>query len=254
MKKFVILLFLFSTQGFSQTTVPTPVSAARPAWQDWQETLRHKVGFKFGNVLARSEAFNLSSSVDAIPEWLNTFAELEAFNKITREIRQYKNPNAKNYLRQAPWLYPIDGCYAKAAHVSAVLQERGQVAPGKIFAFGNLRVKSKYAAGGYAYWSYHVVSGYRFDNKIYVFDPVASENEDGTNSGLLTLQEWLTRISTDRSQVRVSICDSNAYDPASQCIGGENHGKFLGHMPTILDWEYNNLLDMGFAANSLLNN
>ncbi len=94
---------------------------------------------------------NTWSSVDAIPYWSRTFSELESLNKTVREIRPYKNPNTKKYLRQAPWLYPLDGCYAKVAHVSDVIQDAGFEAPGKIFAFGNLQVRSKYAEGGYAY-------------------------------------------------------------------------------------------------------
>ena len=94
--------------------------------------------------------------------------------------------------------------------------------------------------------------GYRIDNEIYVIDPVASENEDGTNSGLLTLQQWLSRISKNPENIEVSLCDSNAYDPNSPCIGGSNYGNYLGHMSYILNDEYENLQNLGFAADQLL--
>ncbi len=247
----LIIIAFVSLQSAAQLLAS--VSAVRPANQDW----RHTLSAKKLHLMAKSELSVLTangtrSSADAIPNWSLTFSELETLNKTVRNIRPYKNPNTRKYLRQAPWLYPLDGCYAKAAHVSAIIQDAGYVAPGKIFAFGNLRVKSKYAQGGYAYWSYHVVPGYQIENKIYVIDPVASENEDGTNSGLLTLEQWLSRISKTPENVEVSLCDSNAYDPSSMCVGGSNYGNYLGHMPYILNEEYENLQNLGFAADKLL--
>ena len=247
----LILSAFVSLQAAAQLSVA--VSAVRPANQDWQQTLSAKnLRLPANSALSVTAAHGKWSSIEAIPKWSLTFSELENLSKTVRDIRPYKNPNSRKYLRQAPWLYPLDGCYAKAAHVSDVIQDAGYVAPGKIFAFGNLRVKSKYAEGGYAHWSYHVVPGYQIENEIYVIDPVASENEDGTNSGLLTLQQWLTRISRNPENVKVSLCDSNAYDPRRRCIGGLNSGNYLGHMSHILNDEYENLQNLGFTADQLL--
>ena len=252
MINFILILFAFvSLQSVAQ--VPAAVSAVRPANQDWKQTLSlKKLRLTANSALSVSAANGKWSSVEAIPKWSLTFLELNNLNKTVRDIRPYKNPNSRKYLRQAPWLYPLDGCYAKAAHVSDVIQDAGYVAPGKIFAFGNLRVKSKYAESGYAHWSYHVVPGYQFENEVYVIDPLVGENEDGTNSGLLTLQDWLARISSNPDNVEVSLCDSNAYDPRSKCVGGSNYGSYLGHMSYILNDEYENLQNLGFSADQLL--
>lgn len=81
-------------------------------------------------------------------------------------------------LRRSSWMYPDDGCYARAALAMRNLFKLYAPLPSKVFAFGNLKVVKKNSTRGAVYWWYH-------------FAPIV--------------------------QIKVSICGSGTYSPGDRC-------------------------------------
>lgn len=249
---FVKLLFLISSSlAYSQEI---PVSPVRAPNQSWEEALSQQMDLWGESVLAPESDLpegiipNLvtPNAIDGIPEWPYGLAALNTFVSQVRHVRIYSNPNPGDYKRKAPWLYPIDGCYAKAAHVAAQASARGYARPGKVFAFGRLRYDSPYSRRGRVWWSYHVAAAYHIGPTVYVIDPMIN------GSAAMTLNQWLGQISNNPSSVRVKLCDANAYSPSSRCRGSNGNGAYLGHIRYVLQREYSNLKNLGLSPSKLL--
>lgn len=244
---FVKLLLLISPAlSYSQQI---PVSPVRAPNQSWEEALRNNMP-AWGESVLDPEISLLQDitpdTIGGVPEWPYGLLALNSFVYQVRHARFYNNPNPGDYKRKAPWLYPIDGCYAKAAHVSAQASIRGYKRPGKVFAFGHLRFNSPYSSRGRVFWSYHVAAAYHIGSTVYVIDPMVS------GSAALTLDQWIGQLSSTPERVKVKLCDENAYSPSNRCIGSKNNGAYLGHIPFLLKSEYSNLRRLGFDAKSLL--
>lgn len=116
-----------------------------------------------------------------------------------------------NQPRRLTWLYPDDGCYARAAMASYNLDSFP--APSKVFIFGNLRVNTDNAPGGQVEWWYHVAVAYRVDKTVYIIDPAIHPE------GPMTVEAWGLTMVKDIRQAKFSICDRYTYDPDSDCTG-----------------------------------
>jgi hypothetical protein len=177
-----------------------------------------------------------------LPEWTSTRESLlEAFEKV-RDDRRYNEKDRPDFLRRSTWLYPRDGCYARADHVNRVLRESGYQELGKIFVFGHLRLNTKYEKSGWVYWWYHVAPAIRIDNQVLVFDPAVDSR------GPLTFATWIARISRDTRDVKISVCDGNAYSPDGICMGSKsNHeDESMADQIEYLPLEWNKLLSLGY--------
>jgi hypothetical protein len=112
--------------------------------------------------------------------------------------------------RRLTWLYPDDGCYARAEMAVNRLESLGSpVIPVKIFAFGNLTVKTNNTPSGWVSWWYHVAPIVKVDAEYYVIDPAIEPNAP------LRVQDWYTRMGG--GQIQLSICNSHTYDPEGSC-------------------------------------
>lgn len=230
-----------------------PVSAMRGSEQSWQEALaRQSLAWKNPNIIMQLEILNdllleTAADISGLPEWNHGIEALNSLNVQARGSRRYPNPNPGNFQRRAAWLFPVDGCYAKAAHVSAEAAKRGYPKPGKVFAYGDLEYATQYARNGRkTYWSYHVAAAYRVSGQVYVLDPMISPKT------AMTLSTWLSQISDKPSAVKVKLCDSKAYSPHSKCRGSRGNGAYTGHMRSILVNEWNNLKKLGYSPTELL--
>lgn len=137
------------------------------------------------------------------------------FNEI-RDERMLKSPQVK-FLRRATWLYPDDGCFNRAALAVQTLKKK-DIAPVKLFIFGNLKVKTPYSPDQSVSWWYHVVPSFRVGKEIYAFDPAIEAKRP------LKLQEWAERMKiADRKQeLKFSICPHNTYTPYDLCEEAED--------------------------------
>lgn len=213
------------------------LSAEREPGQDWMSALEEQ-GFA-----PRSEP----QDIGGIPEWRHGPAALNRLFLSALNVRHYDNPNSRAFRRKAPWLYPIDGCYAKAAHVSYIAGNLGYSRPGKIYAYGSLRARSPYARNGSTvYWSYHMAAAYHIGATVWVLDPIVNA------AAPVTQAQWLAAISNNPARVQVALCDSRSYSPHSPCRGGGGNGAYLGHIEEFLRLEWSNLLRLGFSPVDLL--
>ncbi len=239
------------TVPFFSYAYEVPVSPARSANQSWEAALSQQFetfGLPPGST-PRIEVLNNvpTSNQSPLPQWHLGIDALNTFTVLARTLRRYQNPNSGSFQRRAPWFFPTDGCYAKAAHISSVAKARGYVRPGKIFAYGDLEFNSTYSRNRKTtYWSYHVAAAYQVGAAVYVIDPMVNPNR------AITSADWVSRISPNPIAVKVTLCDGSAYSPYSRCRGGNGNGAYTGHISEILRQEWNHLIFLGFSPVSLL--
>jgi hypothetical protein len=165
-----------------------------------------------------------------------------------RDERFYTESAHPDFLRRAPWLYPIDGCFARAGHMAQSMERQGLPRPGKIFAFGRLRVKTPYAPVGWAYWSYHVATAYNFRGVTLVMDPAVDLLR------ILTLEQWMGLIAKNPSTIRLKVCDTYAYSPSQKCVGGgPQQERSTGyHLKGYLSAEWDNVAALRLRPEAVL--
>lgn len=204
-----------------------------------------------GSAYGHKQNFHVNIDVSLLPEWKTGAAKLEeAFQKI-RDVRLYTDRSHTQFKRRATWLYPINGCYTRAAHMARGLERLVRLKPGKVFAFGTwatLRAKTPYAPNGKAWWSFHTAAAYRLGNRAMVLDPAVDPNR------ILPFEEWVGLIAPDPSKISVSICDGNAYSPSQTCVGGSNKQDYwaVDSLEGDLDDEWNSLVNLGLNPTKLL--
>ncbi|BBM84511.1 protein-glutamine glutaminase family protein [Candidatus Uabimicrobium amorphum] len=135
------------------------------------------------------------------PQWKNYEQVVKRFKKL-RDARFIYTTNVK-FPRRCSWLYPIDGCAARAALTSQNAALWGYKRPAKIFVFGNLKVDTEYSPKGYVEWFYHVAPIVAANDKYYVLDPSIEQSRP------LTVREWLQRMTNDLQSVKLTV--SNPY-------------------------------------------
>lgn len=141
---------------------------------------------------------------------VGSFAELEKQFLYIRDSRFIKTDRPE-FPRRITWLYPDDGCYARAELAKFELTKNNFQEPKKIFAFGNLEAISNNSPYGSVNWWYHVAITYRVAQDVYVFDPALEPSRP------LKLSEWNEAVGGSESFVDYSVCSSNTYDPSSDC-------------------------------------
>ena len=204
-----------------------------------------------GSAYAYKQNFSASVDVSLLPRWIAGAAKLEELFKQVRDEQMYFDSSHKHFKRRALWLYPVDGCYTRAAHVARSFERRGYVKPGKVFAFGTwatLRARTPYAPNGKAWWSFHTAAAYRLGDRAIVLDPSIDPNR------LLPFEEWVGLIAPDTTKVTVAICDTNAYAPSQTCRGGSSKQDYWakGQLEDYLDDEWANLLNLKMDPVKLL--
>ena len=150
------------------------------------------------------------STLPKATEWENEAVMTDHFNQF-RDYRFMTVPSRPNFLRRSSWMYPDDGCFARAALAVRNLVQWSIRAPKKVFAFGDLRVKSVNALDGEVTWWYHVAPLVETAGRKYVLDPAIEP------SGPIPLEDWLARMSDNPSSIEVSVCESGAYTPSDDC-------------------------------------
>jgi hypothetical protein len=165
-----------------------------------------------------------------VPTWSN--ADIWAYFTSTRDKRYMTAPSAPTFQRRITWLWPEDGCFARAEQVNAQIAQAGKVKPHKLFAFGNyLRYPPGLRAGtdntheGYVEWGWHVVPVVKNSaGEPIVFDAALSPCRP------LPWKEWLALMVNDLSELDnlaegwgVALGDANAYNPESRMTGEPSH-------------------------------
>lgn len=145
-----------------------------------------------------------------------------------RDARPLRHPD--DFARRLTWLYPDDGCFARAALMADLAEDLRLPRPRKVFVFGELEVKTPNSPQGSVSWWYHVAPIVSAGGAAYVLDP-AIEPERA-----LRLQEWVERMQLRSRALTLSICSEHAYTPDSPCrdappdtdsIAGKNMNLYL---------------------------
>ena len=144
-------------------------------------------------------------------EWQSADEMLKRFQAM-RDYRWLQTGDRPNFSRRLTWLYPDDGCFARAALAVMNLKTWGNEPPSKVFAFGNLLVKTANSLSGSVSWWYHVAPLVQVSGQKYVLDPALEPTAP------LKLEEWLARMSQDISKLEVAVCGSGSYVPSDDCV------------------------------------
>ncbi len=217
-------------------------SAYRPKNEDFETTV-FKRGRKFRKLRTTGSAYNSAVTFEqlnfsSVTKWSKEDL-VYAFSRIRDErfIRQTQSPT---FPRRSSWLYPHDGCWARAALSAQRSFEWGFKRPNKIFVFGDLAVKTPNAKEGVVTWWYHVVPLVKDENdRPIVIDPSI---EAGT---YITLAEWLTKMG-DISKMKIAICNTYTYGPMDSCeySNSKTEAEALNDQLHYLPSEWKNLEDL----------
>lgn len=182
----------------------------------------------------------VKSTLPAATAWVSE-AEMNASFEKFRDYRFITTNSKPDFKRRISWLYPDDGCFARAALAILNLGSWNTAVPKKIFVFGDLTVQTKNSPSGSVTWWYHVAPLVEVDGVKYVLDPAINPKTP------LKLEDWLATMSAQPDTLEVAICGSGSYTPYDNCAretdGREEQG--LNDQPTYLEYEWSRLQDLG---------
>lgn len=221
-------------------------SAARPLETDYKALARRlrpapTVGPFSGTrtVSAYDAAVKLKDlDVTAAPKETN-LDKLFEFVRDNRELRESQHPK---FDRRAPWMYPYDGCWIRAALVGQWAEREKYSRPMKLFIFGNLQVQTTNAVGGSVGWWYHVVAAVRDTaGDLYVLDPAIDPSKP------LPVKDWVLTMVSDVNDASVSLCSAYAYEPYDDCslASSANEANASSDVSYYLQSEWSNIESLG---------
>lgn len=256
---FLLANFLLATTAFALN----PNSAYRAPNQDWREVmskqrLKQAVGAE-DTIVNAAISWN-NDNIDKQQKLLNDVPVWPDYQTIKDQFQFLKtnrfllDPTDNSLKRTIPWRYPLDYCFERAA-ASVILYDTGMLPrPGKVFAFGNLRLLSPYGPAPdniLSFW-YHVAPVVRDKqtNLVYVLDP--SLNYEAP----LPLENWLKQVvelSHDR-ELRVNICNGHGSVPFDVCSEASplSEEQLAADVVNRLPPEWEHLQSKGINAQHLL--
>tara|TARA_B110001454_G_C12723230_1_gene435966 strand:+ start:868 stop:1668 length:801 start_codon:yes stop_codon:yes gene_type:complete len=176
-------------------------------------------------------------SYERVPAYQSVTVAAQAFAKL-RDTKFIKDSN-HNMVRRSSWLYPDDGCFARAALAVQNLKTWKMPAPAKLFIFGNLTVKTNNSPNGSVSWWYHVVPIVMVGQQPVVFDPAIN------SAGPMYLKDWIATMTTNLKTVSFSICKPSSYAPSSPCAADSNSSDpALDHQMMYLTAEWDRVTEM----------
>lgn len=120
-------------------------------YSEYFERAQIEIDEKFLTPLGTAKLFNENRMADTT-EWPSHAYVQDRF-KYLRDLR-FIRWNARD--RRSSWLYPDDGCFARASLMNKNIKLAADPVPGKVFVFGNLKVITPNPPRGYVTWWYHV--------------------------------------------------------------------------------------------------
>lgn len=212
----MILKFLvLATSIVFSWTSTAQISALREKSETWEEAAARNMGtiitpfYNSGNAYSVSGSFFDLDSSDIQEE--ADLIEIETAFYLVRDMRFLKSRKDQNFLRRITWLFPDDGCYARAALMKGLLDDVA-VPVSRVFIFGDLEVITDNHPAGAVNWWYHTAPVMKAtDGTLYVLDPAVEPARP------LTLEEWTLRQVPALDQAQLSICSGNTYAPNNSC-------------------------------------
>jgi hypothetical protein len=213
MKRWAFLLFaLFCCADLFAT------SAVRKPTEDYRAVAkkylpRIKPWGPLTTRMATNSAYGLANAWSTID---TTTAAKESkidvlFNYI-RDQRELTESTDPGFLRRVSWLYPIDGCWIRAAIVGHWAEREKFSTPSRLFIFGNLNVSTTNAPSGSVSWWYHVAPALRDSSgTLLVLDPAINPDKP------MEAEDWIKTMVPAVSDATLSLCSRYTYEPYDNC-------------------------------------
>lgn len=248
MKQIILFILLLG----SSNAALAALSAARPESEDYRVKATQTLVFNSPTTSHFSTFDNAVSpfadSTVAVPEFLSVENMQTAFSSVRdrKNLHWLKMPESP---RRNTYLYPIDGCFMRAALMNKNLKANRIKPLPKIYVFGNLNIKTRYTKSGTAAWYFHVALIARVGKDEYVFDPSMDYDKP------MRMDSWLGAMGVNRTNSELRICDADNYSPYEPCVGG--HGFYeeiylSSDVEQYLSAEWYNLINIGLDPQKLL--
>ena len=140
-----------------------------------------------------------------------SYQELVHMFHLIRDTRFLHVEESPDFPRRISWLYPDDGCFARAALSGMKLHDEELIRPAKIFAFGQLVVQTPYSSSGSVSWWYHVAPVVNYMGDNYVLDPALNSQTP------LLVEDWFNIMGIN-AHLKGVVCNVYAYDPFDDCF------------------------------------
>lgn len=248
MKKWVLLLLSVSVLSWGSSAVRKPGENWKQKFLSRNRTFNHQI-FAFQDT-AYSQAKTLRQ-IDfvSVPDVGNTENLMTIF-KYLRDTRFIQNVQSPKQHRRISWYYPDDGCFVRAELMAAVAEHRNWPKMKKLFAFGNLAVRTRNTQEGMVRWWYHVAPTLRTGQVVWVLDPSISYDRP------LTVQQWKAAMSAEEvnGAEQFALCDTHTFDPDSKCSqpGVVDINGVVNWQKQFSVYEWVRVLELGFDPHSLL--
>jgi hypothetical protein len=203
------------SQAQDDNRASNPFSAKREPHLSYEEYLNNFIlensSHDDQNETPASSAKNyLNEVLHDVTEWESYAVLKREFEKI-RDIRFLTDPRKRHRRRRSSWLYPDDGCFARAQLANLNLLNDNIKVPSKVFVFGNLKVRTPNSPQGFVSWWYHVAPIVKVNSELFVLDPAIEPRFP------VTLSDWLGRQHENPTELRIAFCKSGTYHPDSPC-------------------------------------
>jgi len=172
---------------------------------------------------------------------VSSYDELILIFKTIRDARFLHAKNNTQFERRISWLYPDDGCFARAAMAGIKLETEHLIRPSKLYSFGELTVNTPYSPNGYVGWWYHVAPVVKYMGVPYVLDPAINANAP------MTAGEWFATMGVT-DEIEGTACNSYSYGPFDKCIKATDQSGKKAQKDQIkyLDLEWQRVSHLGF--------
>lgn len=221
--------------------IPGIPSQIRGEEESFEQAMERETGLRAPD---RGSAVQLAvplSQLDLseLPQWESDEQVWEGFER-SRDERYLETSDRPGFKRRASWLYPDDGCFARAALTGQKLASWGYTRPKKLFIFGKLSVSTPNAPSGRVTWWYHVVPAVAIDGAPFVLDAAIDPKRP------LPLEDWIASMTRDPATVKLTICSPTTYVPNSSChfASPNGDGAAKNHQATYLRAEWQRLKNL----------
>lgn len=214
-----LLVVLASLLSLQTSAMASDLSHKREAGETSEEAFVRYAAERSAADIALPEladsAYELRTTFSAldttnVPAWDSVAALTEVFEDI-RDLRYIQTPARPAFQRRISWLYPDDGCFARAAMARKEIEDNWGKSVAKLFIFGNLSVQTPNAPGGSVEWAWHVVPLVKIAGVLHVIDPAIDPETP------LTAEAWALRQVANLGDAQFAICKSHSYSPYSRC-------------------------------------
>jgi hypothetical protein len=186
------------------------------------------------------------TTFSGVPSW--TDAEIMEQFVATRDERYMYATDHPYFRRRISWLYPDDGCFARAEQVVGRVSDAGKPKPYKLWAFGPLRVYTPNHPDGVVGWGWHVVPLVKnSDDEPIVLDAAISPCKPlPWRTWLATMVDDMSAYDDDNGWNGVSVSDSNAYMTGDLAFNDPDGLNGTHRATSLSDEQTNYLLDHYF--------